>query len=203
MRQCCTRPYADRGSLYSTSSTSQSASSSSTDETHDTDGTRRRSSASALFSMAEAGRLQLWTTMAGTATGSTGESTSAASRDRKAEERETEGDTSTMSTESASSGLDSSFGAARSSMIARPRGFVPVVRIGITGADAGIETLCETGILYSWPGVHSGVRVPLTFSSSSEPMRVGLRAHSTSFLLTCSPCRQKLARPSVLQGART
>ena len=145
---------------------------------------------SATSTTAEEGRLQLCTMMAGTTTGPTGESTSSASIDTKAEERDAEGGTSTMSTERASSAPDSSFGAVRSSMIARPRGFDSVVRTGMTGADSEMGTLCETGILYSWLGVHSGVRVPLTFSS--EPMRVGLGAHSTSFLLICPPRRQQI-----------
>lgn len=77
-------------------------------------------------------------------------------------------------------------------MIARPSGFTSVVRIEMMGADAVTRTLCEAGILYSWLGVHSGARAPLTFSSSSEPMRVGLGAHSTSPLLTCSSYCQKV-----------
>ena len=54
-----------------------------------------------------------------------------------------------MSSESASSGLDSTAGAGRSSMIARPSGFTSVVRIEMMGADAVTRTLCEAGMLYS------------------------------------------------------
>lgn len=70
----------------------------------------------------------------------------------------------------------------------------------MTGATAETGTSSERGILYSWVGVHS---VVLLIFSSSEQTRVGLGAHSTSLLSTCSPHHQDARRPSVSGEART